>query len=132
MNKFNVIAFAIKESLRGTKYKLLFVAVILFMFFLFVLIPTISIPGNTLLYQLSLFSPLDFSVTIFLSVLYAVFVTMQVYVIRTRKKASDVATAAAGEFDDATVVFTTMIGHGVDTGGAAASSEIQLDLPSQL
>ena len=96
MNVFKVIAFAIKESLRGTKYKLLFVAVSLFIFFLFVLIPTISIPGNTLLFQLSLFSLLDFSVTIFLSVLYAVFVTMQIYAMRTQKKVTGMATVATG------------------------------------
>lgn len=96
MSKLNVIAFAVKKSLKGTKYKSLFAAVSLFMFFLFVLIPTISIPGNTLLFQLSLFSPLDFSVTIFLSVLYAVFITMQVYAMRTQKKVTGVATTTAG------------------------------------
>lgn len=96
MDAFKVITFAIKESLRGAKYKLLFVAVSLFIFFLFVLIPTMSIPGNTLLFQLSLFSLLDFSVTIFLSVLYAVFVTMQTYAMRAQKKVTGVITTAAG------------------------------------
>jgi len=78
------------------KYKILFVGVALVVFFLFVLIPAVSVPGNTFSYQLSLFSPLDFSVTIFLSILYALFVTMQIFAMRQRKSVRDLGTTVGG------------------------------------
>lgn len=96
MNLLTIIISSIKQSLKGITYKLLFGGVALFVFFLFVLIPDISVPGNDFFYQLSLFSLLDFGVTIFISVLYALFVTMQVYVMRQKKNVSDVGTAVGG------------------------------------
>lgn len=96
MNIFTTIISSAKQSLKGVKYKFLFIGVALFLFFLFVLIPTISVPGNTFLFQLSLFSPLDFSVTIFLSILYSLFITMQVYAMKQKRSIKGVGTAVGG------------------------------------
>ena len=96
MNTLGTIAFSVKKSLEDKKYKLLLVFVSLVVFFLFVLIPTISIPGNTFLYQLSLFSFLDLTITISLSILYAVFVVMQVYSMRHKKQISDIGATVVG------------------------------------
>ena len=96
MNLLTTIISGIRKSLEGMKYKLLFVGISLFVFFLFVLIPTVSVPGNDFFYQLSLFSPLDFSVTVFLSILYALFVTMQIYVMRHKGKIRDIGTTVGG------------------------------------
>ena len=96
MNVVKTIIFSIKISLRGINYKLLFISVSLMIFFLLVLIPTISIPGNTFLYQLSLFSSLDLVITIFLSILYAVFVTIQVFSMRLKKHVRNIGTTVGG------------------------------------
>jgi len=96
MNILTTIISGIRKSLEGIKYKLLFVGVSLFIFFLFVLIPTVSVPGNDFFYQLSLFSPLDFSVTVFLSILYALFVTMQIFAMRQKKNIRDLGTTVGG------------------------------------
>ena len=96
MNLFTITISGIKQSLQDVRYKLLFVGVSFFVFFLFVLIPTVSVPGNDFFYQLSLFSPLDFSVTIFLSILYALFVTMQIYAMRHKGKIRDIGTTVGG------------------------------------
>ena len=96
MNVVKTIIFSMKISLRGTNYKLLFISVSLMMFFLFVLIPTISIPGNTFLYQLSLFTSLDLVVTISISILYAIFVTMQIYSMRLKKHVRNIGTTVGG------------------------------------
>ncbi len=96
MNVLRTVIFSVKKSLNDTKYKLLFVLISLLIFFVFVLIPTISIPGNTFLYQLSLFSPLDLIVTISLSILYAIFVVMQVYSMRHKKQISGIGTTVVG------------------------------------
>ena len=96
MNVVKTIIFSMKISLRCTNYKLLFISVSLMMFFLFVLIPTISIPGNTFLYQLSLFTSLDLVVTISISILYAIFVTMQIYSMRLKKHVRNIGTTVGG------------------------------------
>ena len=96
MNVVKTIIFSMKISLRGTNYKLLFISVSLMMFFLFVLIPTISIPGNTFLYQLSLFTSLDLVVTISILILYAIFVTMQIYSMRLKKHVRNIGTTVGG------------------------------------
>ena len=90
------ITHSIRTTFTGRRYRLLFIAALVLTAFLLVLIPTVSVPGNTFLYQLSLFSPLDVLVTAFLSVLYALFVTMQVYAMRRKRDAKDIGTTLGG------------------------------------
>jgi len=96
MKILTTVIFGIKQSLQEVKYRFIFAGAALFVFFLFVLIPTVSVPGNDFFYQLSLFSTLDFGVTVLLSILYAVFITMQVYVMRMKKQMSDIGTTVGG------------------------------------
>jgi len=96
MNVLKTIIFSLKISLGDTKYRLILVVTSILMFFLFVLIPTISIPGNTFFYQLSLFTPLDLVITISISILYAIFVTMQIYSMRLKKHIRDIGTTVGG------------------------------------
>ena len=63
---------------------------------LFTLIPVFSVPGNSLATQLSIFTPRDYAVIAFLSLLYALFIAMQVFVIRQKKEMRSVGTAVGG------------------------------------
>ena len=80
-----IIITAVKHSLRGTGYKLLFVGVALAMFAFYMYIPLRVIPGNDIAFQLSLLTPQDYTLLIFLSLLNGLFVTMQVYSIKVAK-----------------------------------------------
>lgn len=82
---FIIIITAVKHSLRGTGYKLLFAGITLAMFFLFVLIPVWVVPGNSFAFQLSLFTPQDFILLLSLSLLNGLFITMQVYAMKAAK-----------------------------------------------
>jgi len=98
--KMNEISLrAIQHSLRGTGYKLLFVGVTLAMLSLYVYIPVFVVVGNDVGFQLSLLTPQDFILLGFLSLLNALFITMQVYSIRmTRSAVSGISKSIGGSF----------------------------------
>ena len=92
-----IIITAVKHSLRGTGYKLLFAGVALVMLSLFILIPVWVVPGNDLSFQLSLFTPQDFILLAFLSSLNGLFITMQMYSIRmTQSTISGISKSVSG------------------------------------
>ncbi|MBL4644375.1 MAG: hypothetical protein JKX80_00740 [Candidatus Pacebacteria bacterium] len=91
-----IVWFGVKETLTHKGYRVLFLLALVVMFILFTLIPAISVPGNDFFYQLTLFSPLDFLVTVLLSFTYALFVTMQIYSMKNKRKITDVGTTVGG------------------------------------
>ena len=94
-----ILLRAIQHSLRGTGYKLLFIGVTLAMLFLYMYIPILVVAGNDIAFQLSLLTPQDFILLGFLSLLNALFITMQVYSMRmTRSAVSSIGKGVGGSF----------------------------------
>jgi hypothetical protein len=95
-NFLTTLLFGVKEPLRKPNYIKLFLILALGMSALFVLIPVWTVACNTLAYQLKIFTPRDYAVLVLLSGLFALFVTMQTYMMRLRKKIAGVSTAVGG------------------------------------
>lgn len=85
-NIFDVLYFGIREPFKRTNYFLLLIAVFLAMFVLFIFISVWTLPGNTLATQLKIFTLRDYAVFFLLSSLYALFISMQVFIMRQKKK----------------------------------------------
>lgn len=75
-------------------YPALFVGVFVGMAALFVLIPVWMVAGNTLATEFALLTALNIAVMLFVSALYALFATMQVYAMRQRRTARGVGAVA--------------------------------------
>lgn len=88
--------FGIREPFRKANYAVLFVILILGMLVLFTLIPVWTVAGNTLATQLNIFTPRDYAVLVLLSGLSALFITMQSYVMRLRKRADGIGRTVSG------------------------------------
>jgi len=73
------IYLAIKIVLKTRISLLIFVVVAIVFFGMFVIIPVITIPGNTVLFQLSIFTPRDYSLMVFLAILTGLNFAMQVF-----------------------------------------------------
>lgn len=71
---------------QGKAYKLFFIGITLLMFFIFTIIPVVIVSGNTFSTQLSIFTIRDYLLLTFLSLLSALFITMQIYVFRSTDK----------------------------------------------
>lgn len=81
----NTLFTAIKTVLTAKKYLLTFFILSPAVFFLFVLIPVTAIPGNDFAFQLSLFTPKDYTLLIVLAPLISLVMTMQVYIWRRNR-----------------------------------------------
>lgn len=92
----NTLRFGIHEPSKKTNYTLLFLVLFLALFALFVFIPVWTVQGNTLATQLDIFSFRDYAVIVLLSSLSALFITMQVYIMRHKGKIKGVSTAVGG------------------------------------
>ncbi|MAZ41133.1 hypothetical protein CL654_03385 [bacterium] len=92
----NILWFGIREPFKNKNYTFLFLSLLFIFFALFVLIPVRTVSGNTLATQLDIFTGRDYTVLILLSSLSALFITMQVYVMRQKRKVSGVGTATVG------------------------------------
>jgi len=78
MNLFVPIFQAVRHTFHETRYRLLFIGIVLAMLFLFILIPVLVVAGNSFGFQLSLLTFQDFILLAFLSSLNSLFLTMQV------------------------------------------------------
>ena len=92
----NTLSFGIREPFKKTGYTFLFLALFLVFVALFILIPVWTVSGNTFTTQLGLFIPRDYAVLILLSSLSSLFITMQIFVMRSKRKVEGVSTATAG------------------------------------
>lgn len=75
-----------KEILSKKSYFILFSSTVLIMFLAYILIPVLSIPGNTILFQLSIWKLKDYAVIIPLSFLVSLMITMQVYSFKQKRE----------------------------------------------
>ena len=85
----------IEASLRKRSYR---VPILALAAAIFVLVPTTTVIGNTLRLQLSVFRVSDFVLLTLLSLLYALFATMQVYAVRESRRRSPDGDAHRGGF----------------------------------
>jgi len=92
----NTLWFGIREPFKNKNYTFLFLASFFIFFALFVFIPVWTVSGNTLATQLDIFTARDYAVLVLLSSLSSLFITMQVYVMRQKRKIGGVSTATAG------------------------------------
>ena len=95
-HSLNTFWFGIREPLKKTNYIFLFLVSFFVFFSLFVLIPVWTVLGHTLATQLDIFTFRDYAVLVLLSSLSSLFITMQVYVMRQKRKIGGVSTATAG------------------------------------
>ncbi len=98
MKIFDTIWFGIRETMQYKKYQLIFLAISVVLLSLFVLIPVLSVEGNTPLFQLALFTPVDLVVLGVLTLISSLYMTMQIYVMRTGRKVQGVGGAVGGAF----------------------------------
>ena len=73
---------ATKVILREKMYRILFFPLSLAFFVFFVAIPTITIPSNTFLFQLTLYTPVNYITLGLLALLGSLFILMTVYIYR--------------------------------------------------
>lgn len=92
----NTFWLGIREPFKNKNYISLFLALFFVFFALFVLIPVWTVAGNTLAVQLDIFTTRDYAVLVLLSSFSSLFITMQIYVMRQKRKISGVSTATAG------------------------------------
>lgn len=78
------IVIASKTVLSNKMYLFGFLALIPLTFLFFVYIPVKTIPGNSLEFQLSIFSQRDYILTTLFSILVSIFLIMQVFVLRNK------------------------------------------------
>ncbi|MBI2097729.1 MAG: hypothetical protein HYT46_02245 [Candidatus Vogelbacteria bacterium] len=86
----------IHEPFKNKNYAFLFIISFFVFFALFILIPVWTVAGNTLATQLDIFTARDYVVLILLSSLSSLFIIMQVYIMRQKRKIGGVSTATAG------------------------------------
>lgn len=92
----NTLWFGIREPFKKTNYIFIFFVLLAVFFSLFIFIPIWTVSGNTLATQLDIFTARDYLVLFLLTSLSSLFITMQVYVMRRRRKIEGVSTATAG------------------------------------
>ena len=93
---FFTVWSGIKEPFKNRNYIILFTASFVVMFILFTLIPVLTLNGNTVTTQLEIFTVRDYVIIALLSGLYSLFIAMQIYVMRQKKKVSGVGTTIGG------------------------------------
>lgn len=86
----------IGETFKSKNYWAVFLMSFFVMFIFFTLIPVWTVAGNTISTQLDIFTLRDYAILTLLSGLYALFITMQIYVLRHKRNAKDIGTTVGG------------------------------------
>lgn len=99
-NPVTDIVSASKTILTSRRYRLWFVALTAAFVIFYIVLPVWLTPGNALVFQLSLFTPRDYLLFLFLSALTALLILMQVFLfVRSRKaRVSAVGQGGVGVF----------------------------------
>jgi len=99
-NPVTTIYFALRRVLEKKNYKLWFSGLSALFIAVYIVLPVWLTPGNTLTFQLSLFTPRDYLLFLFLSVVTALLILMQVFLfVRSRRgRASAVGRGGIGIF----------------------------------
>lgn len=92
----HILLLGIREPFKNKNYTSLFLALFFVFFGFFVLIPVWTVSGNTLATQFDIFTARDYAVLVLLSSLSSLFITMQICVMRRKRKVKDIGTATAG------------------------------------
>jgi hypothetical protein len=79
------ILVATKKVLREKLYLSLFILLSPIIFFIFLLFPVVTIPGNNFSFQISIFTPKDFAFLSVLALLVSLIITMQIFIFRKNK-----------------------------------------------
>jgi len=95
MNKLQQIYSAIRQMFGERKYVFIVLLFALFFFGLFVFIPVVTIPGNTLAFQLSIFRMQDYFLMVFLAFLVGVNFSMNIYAWRKQRQSVNISKSAA-------------------------------------
>ena len=85
----NTLFTSIKTVLTAKGYLLIFIALLPVIFFIFILVPVVAIPGNDFAFQLSIFSPKDYALLTILAPLISLVITMQIFIFRRNKNIKD-------------------------------------------
>lgn len=93
---FTTLLSGIHASLKAPKYLFLSILLAIVMLILYAIIPVLAVSGNTLANQLDIFTFRDYAILVFLSVLSSLFITMQTYVMRQKRKIRAATAAGAG------------------------------------
>lgn len=75
----NILYSAGRETLRNKNYLLLFAMLAVLFFFIYVLIPVFTVPGNDLIFQLKAFTLKDYFLIIPFSLVTGLMLTTQIY-----------------------------------------------------
>lgn len=97
MNILQQMTTAVREVLKRKVYLWGFLLLAPVIFFVFVLIPVTTIPGNNFIFQLKVFALKDYIILSAVSFISALFFIMQSYIFfRTREKRAKLGTAGQG------------------------------------
>lgn len=105
------VYFAISRSFKDKRSSLIGAVSAIISLALFIALPIITIPGNTLLYQLKIFRAQDYLLMLFLSVLIGLNIALQVYGMKQQKihMAGVPKTVARGMLSGITGMFGAMV-----------------------
>lgn len=96
LNVIYQMRFAIKKVLGIRKYLVIFFASAAALFVFLIVLPLFTIPGNTLAFQLKIFTSKDYLLMTFLSLFAGLNLSLFWYGFSQNKKASDASQAVAG------------------------------------
>lgn len=85
ITNIKLVYFAIKEVFTKRTYLLLALIMAAFFFSVFIFIPLVTIPGNDLRFQLSIYSRENYIFMTFLALLIGITFTMQIYAVRQQR-----------------------------------------------
>ena len=104
---------SLREVFKHKIYTLILLAISLLFFSAFVLVPVFSIPGNNVVFQLSLYAPPELLLMSFFALLIGLTITLQVYAIREKKHCSVPKAHAQGATTGVTGIFAGVLGTAV-------------------
>lgn len=95
-NPVKLVYKSAKEALSKRNYLIMFLIIFVLIIIINILIPVFTIPGNTILFQLSIFGFKDYLVLVPISFLVSLMITMQVYSYKKRKSLKEVGKSVVG------------------------------------
>ncbi len=84
-NPIKIIINSLRRTLHSKNYLLIFLLIAFIFFSIFVLIPVFSIPGNSLSFQLEIFTFWNYVLMFSLAITISLMISMQIYAYKTKK-----------------------------------------------
>lgn len=108
---FNFLLPALKTVFQERKYRIYFAILLVALFLLYIILPVVLTPGNSLQFQLSLLKFKDYLLMTFLSLSTTLFLTMQIYLLQQKQKNRfQIATQSSfGIFSSITAMFSGLL-----------------------